>query len=181
MANVNLVNSVLSQGKKKEMLEEISKTFGATPAMFRAIGNSESALESMWGSFKALGKGKIGAQLGEQIAVAVADVNRCEYCLAAHTKLGIGAGLSPDIMKEAQLGKSNDPKTLAVLDFSVKLTKKKGKVTKEDLDELRKFGYGDDEIAEIIAHVALNIFTNYTNIALGVDVDFPKIPLSNLA
>ena len=37
------------------------------------------------------------------------------------------------------------------------------------------------EIAEIIAHVALNVFTNYFNTATEVEVDFPKIALHKMA
>jgi hypothetical protein len=39
----------------------------------------------------------------------------------------------------------------------------------------------DGEIGEIIAHVALNIFTNYFNVSLDVDVDFPRVALQQVA
>jgi hypothetical protein len=42
--------------------------FGMVPNMFKAVANSPAALQSMWGSFGALGAGTIGAKLGEQIA-----------------------------------------------------------------------------------------------------------------
>jgi alkylhydroperoxidase family enzyme len=40
---------------------------------------------------------------------------------------------------------------------------------------LRAAGLGDGQIVEIIAHVALNLFTNYVNIAFDVPVDFPSV------
>ena len=135
-------------------------------------------LKMMWSAFGALGGGKLGAKLGEQIAVAVADINRCEYCLAAHTALGKGAGLSNEVMSQAQVGKSNDPKTQAALTFAVKLVKERANVAPDDIAALKKAGYSDEDIAEILAHVALNIFTNYTNVAFDVPVDFPKVALS---
>jgi uncharacterized peroxidase-related enzyme len=132
----------------------------------------------MWSAFGALGSGKIGAQLGEQIAVAVADLNRCEYCLAAHTALGKGAGLSAETMKLAQEGSSKDPRTQAALTFAMKLVKERANISPDDVAQLRKAGFTQEEVAEILAHVALNIFTNYTNVAFDVPVDFPKIKLS---
>lgn len=42
-------------------------------------------------------------------------------------------------------------------------------------------GFFDGEIAEIIAHVALNVFTNYFNIAADVDIDFPKVSHTEVA
>ena len=47
-----------------------------------------------------------------------------------------------------------------------------------DADEaaLREHGFSEGEIAEIIANVALNVFTNYFNVAADVEIDFPKAP-----
>lgn len=64
-----------------------------------------------WGFFGALGGGSLPTKLAEQIAVAVADRNGCEYCLAAHTMLGRKAGASAAEMSAAQAGESADPAT----------------------------------------------------------------------
>lgn len=172
-----MVNPEAATGEKKEILSQIHKTFGVTPNMFRTIGNSTAALKMMWAGFGALGGGKLGSKLGEQIAVAVADANRCEYCLAAHTALGKGAGLSAETMAQAQAGKSDDPRTQAALTFAVKLVKEKAHISTADVKALQNAGFDKEEVAEILAHVALNIFTNYTNVAFEVPVDFPKVQL----
>ena len=95
MPQVDLVTQGSATGDAKSLLEQINKAFGATPNMFRAVANSPAALKSMWGAFGALGAGTLGAKLGEQIAVAVADRNNCSYCLAAHTVLGKKAAPPP--------------------------------------------------------------------------------------
>lgn len=178
MARIEILNPETTTGEKKEILAQINNAFGVTPNMFKTIANSTPALKMMWSAFGALGSGKIGAKLGEQIAVAVADVNRCEYCLAAHTALGKGAGLSAETMAQAQLGRSTDPKTQAALTFVIKLVKERANVSPDDISSLKRAGYTEEEVAEILAHVALNIFTNYTNVAFDVPVDFPKVALS---
>src|SRR5690606_24508603 len=101
-----------------------------------------------WAGFGALGAGKLGAKLGEQVAVAVADANRCEYCLAAHTALGKGAGLSVETMAQAQAGKSEDVKTQAALTFAIKLVKERAHVSEADIETLRKAGFDNEEVAE---------------------------------
>jgi uncharacterized peroxidase-related enzyme len=163
------------------VLTQVHNAFGATPNMFKAVANSPAALKSMWGSFGALGSGVLGAKLGEQIAVAVADRNRCEYCLAAHTVLGTGAGVSAGDMSAAQAGKSDDPKTAAALTFALKLLSSRGQVSASDVMDLRAAGFDDEHIVEILAHVALNIFTNYVNVAFDVPLDFPKVALNPAA
>jgi alkylhydroperoxidase family enzyme len=40
---------------------------------------------------------------------------------------------------------------------------------------MRAAGFDDGQIVELLAHVALNLFTNYVNIALDVPVDFPVV------
>lgn len=181
MSRVPLLDSHSTTGERQALLTQIHSAFGATPAMFQAVANSTAALKSMWSSFGALGGGVIDAKLGEQIAVAVADRNACEYCLAAHTALGRKAGLTPEILAAAQAGKSSDPKTAAALQFALKLVEARGQVSDADVQAVGKAGFNDEEIVEILAHVALNLFTNYINIAFAVPVDFPAVKFSRAA
>lgn len=176
MSHVNL-NTVNLPAASQDLLAQVHKAFGATPNMFKAVANSPAALKSMWVSFGALGAGTLGAKLGEQIAVAIANRNRCEYCLAAHTVLGKGAGASAEDMAAAQVGQSSDSKTAAALVFALKVVSDRAQVTATDIAALRTAGFTDEHVVEILAHVALNLFTNYTNLALNVPVDFPKVAL----
>ncbi len=176
MSYVN-INTANAAPASQEMLKQIHAAFGATPNMFKAVSNSPAALKSMWGSFGALGAGTLGAKLGEQIAVAVANRNRCEYCLAAHTVLGQGAGVSGTDMSAAQVGKSANPKTQAALTFALNIVEHRASISQADVEAVRAAGFNDGEIVEIMAHVALNLFTNYVNVAFNVPVDFPKIAL----
>ena len=176
-ARVALVDPKQAQGDAKVALDQIQSAFGATPAMFRAVANSPAAIKSLWGSFGALGGGVIPAKLGEQIAVAIADRNACEYCLAAHTALGRKAGATADEMAAAQMGESPDPKTAAALRFALKVVNDRAQVADADVQSLRDVGFDDEAIVEILAHVALNLFTNYVNVAFNVPVDFPSVKL----
>jgi len=177
MSRVPLVSPAEAAGASRDLLAQVQSAFGATPNMFRAVANSPAALRSMWSAFGALGGGVIPPALGEKIAVAVADRNRCEYCLAAHTALGRKAGASAEEMAEAQAGRAADPKTAAALRFALRLVDERGAVDRADIAALHAVGFSDEEIVEMLAHVALNLFTNYVNIAFDVPVDFPKVGL----
>lgn len=178
MARVALIDPATTSDDRKAVLQQVRSAFGATPAMFRAVANSPAALNMMWASFGALGSGRLRAKLGEQIAVLVADRNACEYCLAAHTALGRKAGATAAEMLQAQLGRSEDAHTAAALAFAAKLVVDRAQVSDTDLESLRAVGFDDEEIVELIAHVALNLFTNYVNVALRTPVDFPAVKLS---
>lgn len=177
MPRIALIDRTATTPDRSALLDDIHQAFGATPAMFRAVAHSPAALRSMWGAFGALGGGVLGARLGEQIAVAVANRNACAYCLAAHTALGQKAGLSTEALAEAQQGRSGDPRTAAALRFALQLVDARGQVSDTDVQALRAQGFTDEEIVEILAHVALNLFTNYVNVAFDVPVDFARVAL----
>jgi uncharacterized peroxidase-related enzyme len=181
MNRIPLIDRNATSTDRKALLDAVHAAFGTTPSMFRAVANSPAALKSMWSAFGALGSGVIAPKLGEQIAVAVADRNACEYCLAAHTALGRKAGASAEEMQLAQAGESADAKTQAALHFALKLVNDRGQVDDSDVKALREVGFGDEEIVEILAHVALNLFTNYVNVAFAVPVDFPAVKLRRAA
>ena len=181
MSRIPQVNPAATTPERQALLSAIHQAFGATPAMFKTVAQSPAALKMMWGAFGALGSGVIEPKLGEQIAVAVADRNGCEYCLAAHTALGRKAGASAAEMAAAQAGESADPKTNAALRFALKLVDARGQVGDTDVQALRAAGFDDGQVVEILAHVALNLFTNYVNVAFAVPVDFPAVPLRRTA
>jgi len=181
MNRIPLIDRANTSADRKALLDQIQGAFGATPNMFRAVANSPAALQSMWSSFGALGAGTLGAKLGEQIAVAVADRNACEYCLAAHTVLGKKAGASTEEMAAAQAGQASDPRTQAALRFALKVVNERAQVSDADIQGLRAVGFSDEAVVEILAHVALNLFTNYVNVAFAVPLDFPAVKLRRAA
>lgn len=177
MNRIPLIDRASAPASVAGTLDAIHGAFGATPNMFRTVAQSPAALNAMWGFFGALGGGSIDAQLGEKIAVAVANRNDCHYCLAAHTALGRKAGASAAEMGAAQTGQSDDPRTAAALAFALKLVEARGQVSESDVQALRSAGFSDGQAVEIVAHVALNLFTNYVNVAFAVPVDFPSVAL----
>jgi alkylhydroperoxidase family enzyme len=106
----------------------------------------------------------------------VSATNDCGYCVAAHCAIGKSVGLSDGELTDARQSSSPDSRVEVALRFAKQLVEDRGWVSDEDLDRVRRAGYGDGEIGEIVAHVALNIFTNYFNHVAGTDVDFPTVP-----
>jgi len=132
-------------------------------------------LEAYLGVDDALGRGVLSAELREQIALVVAEANRCPYCLAAHSALGKAAGLSEEAVMDSRRGASPDRRVEAALRFARHLVDHRGWVADEDVAELKDAGYDDEQMVEIIANVAMNVFTNYFNRVAGTQVDFPEV------
>ncbi len=161
----------------RPLLNAVKAQLGSAPNLFRITANSPAALEGLLGLSGALAKGRLAAATRERIALAVAQVNGCDYCLAAHSYIGKNlARLSDAEIAANRQGRSDDVKASAAVAFAVRLVQQRGAVSETDVAAVRNAGYGDGEIVEIIAHVALNTLTNYLNEALETEVDFPRVP-----
>jgi uncharacterized peroxidase-related enzyme len=164
------------------LLAAVKKQLGTVPNMFRIIANSPAALEAYLGFSGALGKGALAAPTRERIALAVAEVNGCGYCLSAHTYLARNLARLDDAEITANRnGASNDIKADAAVRFAAKLARERGQESEADIAAVKQSGYSDAEIVEIIAHVALNTFTNYLNETLKTEIDFPAVPVRTMA
>ena len=166
----------LSPAASQPLLHAVNKQLGSVPNLFRLVGNSPAALEGYLAMSGALAKGALPAATRERIALAVAEINACGYCLAAHTYLGKNlAKLSDAEIAANRDGGSTDAKADAAVRFAAKVTQTRGHTDEQDLNAVRAAGYSDAQIIEIVQHVALNIWTNYINEVALTDIDFPAI------
>lgn len=168
-------------GKAKELLDAVQAKLKITPNMTRVMANSPAVLQGYLSFSGALAGGALDPKLREQIALEVGEQNACQYCVSAHTAIGKMTGLSDAEIEAARDAQSASSKNAAALQFARQIVAKKGLATEADVEAVRGAGFSDAEIAEIIAHVALNVFTNYFNNTAGVEVDFPKIALRKVA
>lgn len=176
MARIAPIDPAAANGRTKELLDDVERTFGATPNLFRTAAASPATLESMLRQFQILGAGSIDKDLGEQIALAVAEENGCSYCLSAHTAIGKLYGVPDAELDASRWARSSDPKKQAALEFAQKVTHHRGSVSASDFARARSAGWSDSELSEILAHVALNTFTNYYAIATQMEIDWPVVP-----
>lgn len=158
------------------LLEAVHKQLGVVPNLFRLVANSPAALKGWLDFSGALGKGMLPAQTRERIALAVAQINGCNYCLSAHTYLGKNLAKLDDAEIAAnRRGGSRDPKADAAVRFAASVARKRGHVGEGDVRALRMAGYDDAQIIEIVMHVALNTLTNYVNEVAETEIDFPAV------
>ncbi len=176
MPRLIAVEPQTATGRVKDLLTGVQASLGVTPNLFRTLANSSAALEAYLSFNKALSKGKLSAPLREQLALTVAEENVCRYCLAAHTAIGKSVGLEEEAILASRRAEAENGREGAALRFAKKLIQVRGQASEEDLNALREAGFSDGEIAEIVANVALNVFTNYFNLVAGTEVDFPQVP-----
>ena len=177
MSRINTPASIdAAPAAAKPLLEAVKKQLGIVPNLFRVVANSPAALEGYLGLNGALAKGSLDARTRERIALAVAEINGCGYCLSAHTYLGKNVAKLDDAEITAnRSGASNDIKADAAVRFAAKVVTARGHVGDADVAAVKAAGYDDAQIVEIVLHVALNTLTNYVNEVFKTDIDFPAV------
>lgn len=175
MSRINPVDRNTTEDRVGRNFAAVERQLGVVPNMHRTMARSPWVLEGYLALGGALRRGRLSAPLQEQIALAVAEVNECDYCLSAHTALGRGAGLSDEQLDASREGRDPDPKVAAALQFARAVVEHRGGVSDQELARIRAAGFSDGEVAEIIANVALNVFTNYFNRAAHTEIDFPEV------
>ena len=175
MPRIQPVKHAEATGQAKVLLDNVKAGIGMVPNIFATFVHSPQVLEGFLALNTALGGGALSLALREQIALTVAGVNACDYCASAHTALGKGAGVAAAELTENLAGRSGDAKVQVVLDFVRKVVETRAKISDADVQAVRAAGYDDGEIVEIVAHVGVNLLTNYFNHIAGTDIDFPVV------
>ncbi len=177
---LSVLDPALAEGKAKDLLDSVRKSMGMTSNMTKIMAQAPAVLEAYLAFNGALSKGVLDPKLRSRVALAVSELNHCGYCVSAHTALGKKEGLTDDQILAARAGRGTDAQTAAVLRLVRSIVEHRGDVHDEDLVAIRATGLGDREIAEIVGHVALSIFTNYFNRLAGTEIDFPKVEIGVL-
>ena len=177
MSNIHTPSTIENAPTQSQpLLNAVKQQLGVVPNLFRIMSNSPQTLEGYLGLNGAIGKGTLSAQTRERIALAVAQLNGCDYCLAAHTYLGTNlAKLSNEEINTNRLGTSKDEKAAIAVEFAALVVKQRGKVSKHEVAKVISAGYSEAQVLEIIANVIINTFSNYINEVLQTEIDFPEV------
>lgn len=157
----------------KLLYKGVHDKLGMIPNMMRTMAVAPPVLEGYLSLSGALGNGSLSMQVREQIALTVAEMNGCGYCLAAHCALGGMAGLSKEQIHDSRVGVGADAQAQAVLTLARAIVNQRGRISDREIAAARSAGLDDAAIAEVAGNVALNIFTNYFNNLAGTSIDFP--------
>ncbi|MGQ7847263.1 carboxymuconolactone decarboxylase family protein [Granulosicoccus sp. 3-233] len=160
-----------------DTLRAVDKKIGMIPNLFATFAQSPTVLNAYLGLSEELSKGRLNASQREIVALAVGQANACQYCLSAHTLMGKGAGLSDEAIARARTGAADGELDNAIAALAVKIVRQRGVLSDDDMKSAHDAGVDDGLVMEIIANVALNTLTNYTNHIAGTDIDFPVVSL----
>ncbi|MBR1085903.1 peroxidase-related enzyme [Bradyrhizobium manausense] len=178
MPRIPTVDTTKIDTTTKATLDAVKAKVGMVPNLHSTLAHAPAALNGYLALGNALAAGLLTPRQREIVALATGQANQCQYCLSAHTLLGKGAGLSPEGVRAAREGKAQDAQDNAVAALAARLIETRGAVSDADLAAAHNAGLDDARILEVVAHVAMNVLTNFTNNVAHTDIDFPVVPVA---
>lgn len=176
MSRLPLVEPETAKGAAAETLAAAREALGSVPNMTQAMANSPAVLRGYLGFTGALAEGALPVALAARVALLTAQYDGCDYCLSAGMYAAVHeAGLDDAEANRARYGQAVDPAAEAALTLAKALLRTRGDIGPRDLAGARAAGLSDAEIAEVLAHIALNVFTNYFNRVAATAIDWPIV------
>jgi uncharacterized peroxidase-related enzyme len=172
----DLIDPQTAVGPARALLEATREQLGRVPNLYRAMANSPKALAGYLAFRGALQAGGLEREMCERIALLVAEINGCDYCVAAHSFRAQKIGMSLSDIADSRRAASESPKVRAALAFVKELLEARGLVAPETRLVLLQHGWSEGDVGEIVAHVALNVFSNYFKQISEPALDFPPVP-----
>jgi uncharacterized peroxidase-related enzyme len=181
MSRIAIPTREAAPAAAQPLLDAVQKQLGVVPNLFRLVALSPAALQGYLGFSGALAK-TLDVRTRERIALAVAQINGCDYCLSAHTYLATNlAKIDAGEIALNRKGASGEAKAHPAVAFAAAVARASGRIGDADLKSVRDAGYSDAQIVEIVAVVAENMFTNFINNVARTDIDFPVVTAAQAA
>ncbi|MCX6050005.1 MAG: peroxidase-related enzyme [Chloroflexi bacterium] len=156
------------------VLEESTPTAKTSPYYLLLIHDVD-ALRERSRLFNAVMYGPKGlARADRELAsVAVSRINGCVYCASVHAQRYAQLTKHPEVVQrifDEGVDTTLDPRSRAIVDYSVKLTRAPNEMTAADLSSLRAVGLSDLEILDLTHVVAMFAWANRLLQTLGEPV-----------
>src|SRR6266481_9692618 len=176
--NMSRLTPIKTNGATSELKRSLKTShlkLEEAPRFLQIMANSPASLRAYIRADAALVRGQLTPRQRQQVALAVAEINGSSYSLSAHYDAGKSLGLTHHQMQLARSATAADPKAETMLRFTQAVVLQRGEISDDDFQALRKVGFTDAQIVEIVANIALNIFSNYFNSVAKTEVDFPLL------
>jgi uncharacterized peroxidase-related enzyme len=153
----------------KGTLDELAARSGPLGPMVLTMAHSSALLHGYAELNRAMKRSHLDRKVTERIALAVQEWLGCAYCIAAHSDAARALGLTDADIELARQGTASDPKVAAIVAFAQQVAAAPAEIADDDVETLRRFGYRDEQIADVAGLVALNVLTGSFNLVAGIE------------
>lgn len=164
-----------AEGELKDIYDEIAGARGKLSNIMKVHSLNPQAMKAHMDLYLSImfKSSSLNRKQCEMIGVTVSKTNGCEYCVNHHAEALNHYWRDDERIEEfiddhSRAGLDDDEE--AMLDYVIKLTKTPAEMSEEDIEKLRGYGFGDDDILNI--DLVASYFNFVNRIALGLGVEF---------
>lgn len=148
-------------GASRDLLTDLVSRHGQVGDMVSMMAHSPAVL----GGYLQLSRAMKRAKLNRKVS----EVQQgCGLCLDSHVNAARAQGIGEDEIERARAGTSADPAMAAIITLALQIYREPTVISDEQILALRRHGYSDREIADVVGIVALNILTGAFNLVAGL-------------
>jgi uncharacterized peroxidase-related enzyme len=174
MTTINVPTKSEVNATNQAIFNKLESALGFVPNLYATYAHSETALENYLTLSNA--KTSLNNKEKEVVNLAVSEVNRCNYCLSAHTAIAKMNGFNDEEILEFREGKATaNPKFNALAALAKNITEKRGNTDQTVLDNFLNAGYTKANLVDTIVLVGDKTISNYLHSTTKVPVDFPEV------
>ena len=157
----------------QKLFRNARKNLGFVPNVFYAYMTRPTHFRPWFNHFRELmeEESELTKAEREMICLAVSSINGCLYCLVSHgaeLRQLLDDPIKGDRITLDYRRAGLDSRTVAMLDYAVKITRTPIDCSKADIDHLRSLGFSDEAIFDIAEITAMFNFTNRLSSATGM-------------
>jgi AhpD family alkylhydroperoxidase len=168
MIRLDALEPQTATGAAKQMLTELVDRHGQVGHMVRTMAHSPAVLGGYLQLSRSMKRAKLDRRISERVSIAVQARQECQSCLQSHVAAARALGVDDDEIERAHRGTSADAAIAAIVEFGLQVYTAPAKITDEQIQDLRIYGYKDREIADVVGLVALNVLTGAFNLVAGL-------------
>jgi AhpD family alkylhydroperoxidase len=158
------------------LLGGIIERHGDAGPMVRTMAHSPALLQGYLELSRAMKRSAIPRPLSEKISLAVQEWLGCALCLQAHTAAARAAGVADADITLARQGTATDAREATLITYAMRVLTEPSTIADDDVAELRRHGWNDRIIADVVGLVALNQLTGSFNLVAGLQPDDAQEP-----
>jgi AhpD family alkylhydroperoxidase len=146
----------------RDQLKGVQAALGIIPNLAAGMAEAPTLLKSFFTVREIYGKGTLTPVDIQALSLVNAMENRCDWCVAFHSAVGLKAGLPEQALKALRAGQAGGvPRLDALTGFSRAMIRKRGSATGEDLENFYSAGFSKAQALEVVLGIAFSTMANY--------------------
>lgn len=177
MTWIRVIDEAEAQGGLKECYEEIKKARGKVANIMKVHSLQPEAMIAHLNFYKTimLESSALSRRQRELLATVASALNGCAYCVRHHAEALRAYVKDKSFIEQVQRDYTQAPldsKDRAMLDYAQKLTHSPAQITQEDIEQLQRASFSDEEILSV--NLIVSYFNFVNRVALGLGVEFSE-------